>query len=58
MPILVQLHQNSDARADTRMSIESGLRGAIAGWVSGGGSVRDLRVQLLRVLATLEGIEP
>jgi len=57
-PILVQLHQNSDAHVDTRIGVDSALRGALAGWMSGGASSRELRVQLLRVLAMLEGIPP
>jgi hypothetical protein len=56
-PILVQFHQNSErANADTRMTIGRELSVALARWM-GACSARELRVQLLRLLAMLETIE-
>ena len=57
-PILAQLGQNSECvDADTRMAIARALTAAIGRW-TGSASARELRVQLLRILATLEAIEP
>jgi hypothetical protein len=40
------------------MEIGRRLRAALAGWLSGDSSARELRMQLLRLLAMLETIEP